>query len=65
MIRGFTAEPLPDGTADELLATASRAPSAGFRQGFSYLVLEGAEQCAPFWRLIFARAHLLSLNLSV
>ena len=32
-------------------------PSAGFSQGFSFLVLEGAEQCAPFWRLVFAQAE--------
>jgi nitroreductase len=56
MIRGFTAEPLPEGTADRLLTTASRAPSAGFSQGFSFLVLEGAEQCAPFWRLLYEQA---------
>ncbi len=56
MIRGFTTDPLPAGTADRLLATASRAPSAGFSQGFSFLVLEDPEQCAPFWRLLFEQA---------
>jgi nitroreductase len=56
MIRGFTAEPLPEGAADRLLTAASRAPSAGFSQGFSFLVLEGAEQCAPFWRLLYEQA---------
>src|SRR6266700_1232239 len=56
MIRGFTTEPLPEGTADRLLAAGSRAPSAGFSQGFSFLVLEGAEQCAPFWRLLYEQA---------
>jgi hypothetical protein len=35
----------------EALAAAARAPSAGFSQGFSFLVLEGAEQCAP-WPLV-------------
>jgi nitroreductase len=57
MIRTFTTEPLAEGTADRLLKAASRAPSAGFSQGFSFLVLEGAEQCAPFWPLIFAQAE--------
>ena len=57
MIRAFTTEPLPEGLLDRLLAAAARAPSAGFSQGFSFLVLEGAEQCAPFWRLIFAQAE--------
>ena len=58
MIRGFTTDPLPAGTADRLLATASRAPSAGFSQGFSFLVLEDPEQCAPFWRLLYEQASL-------
>jgi nitroreductase len=57
MIRTFTTERLAEGTADRLLKAASRAPSAGFSQGFSFLVLEGEEQCAPFWRLIFAQAE--------
>jgi hypothetical protein len=47
MIRGFSAEALPEGTADRLLAAAVRAPSAGFSQGFSFLVLEDEEQRAP------------------
>jgi nitroreductase len=57
MIRTFTTEPLPEGLTGRLLAAAARAPSAGFSQGFSFLVLEGAEQCAPFWPLIFAQAE--------
>ena len=56
MIRAFTAEPLAPGTADRLLTAASRAPSAGFSQGYSFLALEGAEQSAPFWRLLYAQA---------
>jgi nitroreductase len=56
MIRGFTTESLPEGTADRLLTMASRAPSAGFSQGFSFLVLEGTEPCAPFWRLLYEQA---------
>ncbi|MGD0239866.1 MAG: nitroreductase family protein [Streptosporangiaceae bacterium] len=57
MIRTFTTEPLAEGTADRLLKAAVRAPSAGFTQGFSFLVLEGSEQCAPFWSLIFEQAE--------
>ncbi|HZQ27338.1 MAG TPA: nitroreductase family protein, partial [Acidimicrobiales bacterium] len=34
---------------DQLLADAQKAPSAGFSQGFAYLVLEG-EQTEVFWR---------------
>jgi nitroreductase len=56
MIRAFTAEPLAPGAAERLLRAASRAPSAGFSQGYSFLVLEGQEQCAPFWRLLYEEA---------
>jgi nitroreductase len=52
MFRAFTSEPLEPGTADRLLKAAERAPSAGFSQGYSFLVLEGAEQCAPLWKIL-------------
>ena len=52
MVRAFTGEPLEPGTADRLLKAAERAPSAGFSQGYSFLVLEGAEQCAPLWKIL-------------
>jgi nitroreductase len=52
MVRAFTGEPLAPGTADRLLKAAERAPSAGFSQGYSFLVLEGAEQCAPLWKIL-------------
>ena len=51
MVRAFTDEPLAPGTAERLLRAANRAPSAGFSQGYSFLVLEGQEQCAPLWGL--------------
>ena len=56
MIRAFTAEPLAAGTADRLLRAANRAPSAGHSQGYSFLVLEGQEQGAPFWQLVHEEA---------
>lgn len=34
---------------DRLLDRARRAPSAGFTQGWSFLVLEGVSQTAAFW----------------
>jgi nitroreductase len=51
MVRAFTGEPLPPGTAERLLRVANRAPSAGFSQGYSFLVLEGQEQAAPLWEI--------------
>jgi nitroreductase len=53
MVHAFTAEPLAAGTADRLLRAANRAPSAGFSQGYSFLVLEDKEEAAPFWRLLY------------
>ena len=53
MVRAFTAEPLAPGTADRLLRAANRAPSAGFSQGYSFLLLEGQEQTAPMWQLLY------------
>ena len=53
MVRAFTGEPLVPGTAERLLRAANRAPSAGFSQGYSFLVLEGKDQCAPLWQLLY------------
>jgi nitroreductase len=52
MVRAFTDEPLAAGVTEHLLRAANRAPSAGFSQGYSVLVLEGKEQCAPLWELV-------------
>ncbi len=53
MIRAFTGEPLAAGTSERLLKAANRAPSAGFSQGYSFLVLEGQEQSAPLWKMLY------------
>jgi nitroreductase len=55
MVRAFTAEPLPAGTADRLLRAANRAPSAGFSQGYSFLVLT-SEEATPIWEMFYAGA---------
>ena len=52
MVRAFTSEPLAPGVTDRLLRAANRAPSAGFSQGYSFLVLEGSEQSAPLWEIL-------------
>jgi nitroreductase len=56
MVRAFTGEPLPQGTTDRLLRAANRAPSAGFSQGYSFLVLEGPEQAAALWEIFYEDA---------
>lgn len=39
MVRHFTAEPVPPDVVERLLRTAQRAPSAGFSQGVSFVVV--------------------------
>ena len=53
MVRAFTGEPLAPGTAERLLRAANRAPSAGFSQGYSFIVLEDKEQSEPLWQLLY------------
>lgn len=57
MYRAFTDEPLAPGTTERLLRAANRAPSAGFSQGYSFLVLEGPQQAAPLWKIMYESAE--------
>ena len=49
MCRDFSGQPVDPEVVDELLALARLAPSAGFSQGFSFVVLEGSDQTSRFW----------------
>jgi nitroreductase len=49
MVRSFESRPLPREVIERLVRNAQRAPSAGFSQGWAFLVLEGAEQTRPYW----------------
>ena len=49
MVRSFDGRPLGPGVLDRLLDGATRAPSAGFTQGWAFVVLEGREQTDRFW----------------
>jgi nitroreductase len=49
MCRNFTDQAVPADVVDRLLDRASRAPSAGNTQGWSFLVLEGKEETSRFW----------------
>ena len=53
MVRNYTDQPLPDGALDRMLANAVRAPSAGFSQGWAFLVLEGTSETGRFWSAVF------------
>lgn len=49
MVRNYTSDPVPDEVVDRLLAHAIRGPSAGFSQGWAFLVLDADEDVRRFW----------------
>ena len=50
MVRRYDPDrPLPDGLLDRLVDVALRAPTAGFTQGVSFLILDQAADRARFW----------------
>ena len=49
MCRTFEDRPIDPETLERILANARRAPSAGFSQGWAFMVLEGPEQTGMFW----------------
>jgi nitroreductase len=50
MVRNFDPDrPINTATRDRILANALRSPSAGFSQGFEFLVLESPEDRDRFW----------------
>ncbi|MDX6325649.1 MAG: hypothetical protein QOK15_2003 [Nocardioidaceae bacterium] len=50
MVRNYSSEPVERALLDRLLGNALHAPSAGFSQGWAFLVLDAPEQVAAFWR---------------
>jgi len=56
MVRSYdVTRPVPDAALEAVLAAAVRAPSAGFTQGVSLLVLRDPEQRATYWRVAAER----------
>ena len=53
MVRNFDDRPVPADVVERILANAQRAPSAGFSQGWAFLVLEGRAETARFWSATF------------
>jgi nitroreductase len=49
MVRNYTDEPVDPAVVERALANATRAPSAGFSQGWGFLVLDTAEDVRRFW----------------
>ena len=52
MVRRYVDRPVPTDLVDHLLDLAVRAPSAGFSQGWAFVVLEGVEQTSVFWSAV-------------
>ena len=50
MVRSYDDRPVDPAALDRILATAVHAPSAGFTQGWAFIVLEGPVQTSRFWR---------------
>src|SRR5215207_3303607 len=57
MVRAFREDPLDPAVVERILANGNRAPSAGFTQGYAFLVLEAAEERARFWQTVAAAGH--------
>ncbi|WP_402468317.1 nitroreductase family protein [Isoptericola aurantiacus] len=49
MVRRFGPDPVDPAAVDRMLDHAVRAPSAGFTQGWAFLVLTSAEERERFW----------------
>jgi nitroreductase len=49
MVRRYSEEPVDPAVVDRMLAHAQRAPSAGFTQGWAFLVLDTTADVALFW----------------
>lgn len=50
MVRDYTDQPLDPGFVDRALANAIRAPSAGFSQGWGFLVLDTPADVRRYWQ---------------
>jgi nitroreductase len=57
MVRAFREDRLAPAVVERILANGNRAPSAGFTQGYGFLVLEAAEERAGFWQAVLAAGH--------
>jgi nitroreductase len=49
MVRNYTEEPVDRQIVDRALANATRAPSAGFSQGWGFLVLDTPDDVRRYW----------------
>jgi nitroreductase len=52
MVRTFQNVPVDPEAVQRILSAGHRAPSAGFSQGFAFLVFEGSDQVDRFWAAV-------------
>ncbi len=52
MVRTFRDAPVDPAVLDRILKHGYRAPSAGYTQGYAFLVLEGREATGRFWDVV-------------
>lgn len=57
MIRNYSSEPVDSAALERLLANAVRAPSAGFTQGWAFLVLDSPDDVDRFWEAATPPRH--------
>jgi len=57
MVRHYTSQPLTDEVVERILHSAVRAPSAGFSQGWSFLVLTEPADRDRFWPFVPTRVE--------
>jgi nitroreductase len=50
MVRTYSSRPVDRAVLDRILENALHAPSAGFSQGWAFLVLDDPDDVARFWR---------------
>ena len=49
MVRTFEDRPIDPAVLERIIANAQRAPSAGFSQGWAFLVLDGKAETETYW----------------
>jgi nitroreductase len=49
MVRTFTTDPIDPAVLERIIANAQRAPSAGFSQGWAFVVLNGRDETERYW----------------
>lgn len=57
MVRTFDATAIEPDVVERILEAGNRGPSAGFTQGYGFLVLEGPEETRSFWDVVSAEAR--------